>query len=130
MSGYEIYLMIELAKCHRFITHELEYDIAWESGKQLYAEFTKSEFNVDSKSEYDCIEDFLNKKEEDVKYYANHRSKKDEVDLNIRALQASFDGDIKLSNATWSLIELKGYERLDYTMTLPEMKEKAKTKNY
>ena len=62
MNGYEIYLMIELAKCHGLIIHELEYDRAWDEGKQLYVEFTKSEFNVDTMSEYDCIEKFLNKK--------------------------------------------------------------------
>lgn len=122
--GYEIYLMIELAKCHGLIVHEQEYDTTWEEGVTLYSEFTKSEFNVDEKSEYDCIEDFLNKKEEELVAAVNHKSPEEELKLNYQALQASTDGDMKLSNTIWSLIELKGYERLDYKMNLTEMKSK------
>ncbi|MFV2015403.1 MAG: molybdopterin-dependent oxidoreductase, partial [Candidatus Heimdallarchaeota archaeon] len=55
MNGYEIYLMIELAKCHGLIVHEQEYDLAWNEGKEFYVEFTKSEFNIDTEPEYDCI---------------------------------------------------------------------------
>lgn len=122
--GYEIYLMIELAKCHGLIVHEQEYDTTWEEGVTLYSEFTKSEFNVDEKSEYDCIEDFLNKKEEELAAAVNHKSPEEELKLNYQALQASTDGDMKLSNTIWSLIELKGYERLDYKMNLTEIKSK------
>ncbi len=121
MNGYEIYLMIELAKCHGLIEKDLEYDLAWDEGNKLYVEFTKSEFNIDTESEYDCIEKFLNKKVEELKYNLKHKSVEDELDLNIQALTASENGDMELSNTLWSLIELKGYKRLDYSMTLKEM---------
>lgn len=120
-KGYPIYVMIELAKCHGLIMDELEYDIAWDEGVKLYYKFVKSEFNVDEESEYDCIEKFLTKEEKIV----DHKSPEDELDLNIQALEASEKGDMRLSNTIWSLIELKGYERLDYTMTLQEMVKKS-----
>lgn len=37
-------------------------DGLWESSIGLYEEFIKSEYNVDTKSEMDCIEDFLKTK--------------------------------------------------------------------
>jgi hypothetical protein len=37
-------------------------DVLWESSICLYEEFIKSEYNVDTKSEMDCIEDFLKTK--------------------------------------------------------------------
>ena len=129
MDGYEIYLMIELAKCHGLITHELEYDLAWNEGCGLYVEFTKSEFNVDENSEYDCIENFLNQKVRDLEYKINEKTPEDELKLNIQALENSQDGDGQLANTIWNLIELKGYKRLDYTMSLTEMKTKFNTLN-
>jgi len=125
MNGYSIYLMIELAKCHGLIVHEQEYDTTWNEGCKLYNEFEESEFDVDTESEYDCIEKFLNKKEEELDASINRRSPEDELDLNIQALTASENGDMQLSNTIWSLIELKGYKRLDNTMTLQEMVKKA-----
>ncbi len=125
MEGYNIYLMIELAKCHGLIVHELEYDTAWAEGQTLYSKFKKSEFDVDTESEYDCIEKFLIKENEELQYSIEHNSPEDELDLNIQALTASFNGKGMLANTIWNLIDLKGYKRLDYTMTLEEMKSKT-----
>lgn len=125
MKGYNIYLMIELAKCHGLIVHELEYDTAWAEGQVLYSKFEKSEFNVDTESEYDCINSFLDEEEKVL----DTKTPENEVDLNIQALQYSVMGNMEMSNLIWSLIELKGYERLDYRMTLDQMREHQKTLN-
>ena len=42
---------------------ELPYDEMYGAHINLLLEFEKSEFNVDSKPEYDCICDFLNSKD-------------------------------------------------------------------
>lgn len=115
--GFEIYQMIEMAKSHGLIAHDDDAFGRWEEGKELYVEFTKSEFNVDNELESMSIEKFLIKKELDT----DAKTPEDELSLNIRALNASFDGNGDLANTLWSLIELKGYERLDLTMSLEEM---------
>jgi hypothetical protein len=61
-NGYSIYLMIELAKCYGLLEKETEYDILWEEGKSLYAQFEQSKFDDPKKGEYDCIEEFLKSK--------------------------------------------------------------------
>lgn len=119
--SFQIYQIIEMAKSHGMIAHDDDAFGRWEEGKQLYAEFTKSEFNVDNELESMSIEKFLIKKEVET----DACTPENELDLNIRALEASYAGDMKLSNMLWSLIELKGYERLDNTMTLQEMVKKA-----
>ena len=62
MNAYSIFLMIELAKNANLINLNLEYDLMWGKGGELYSEFEKSTFNVDTKSEYDCIVAFLEDK--------------------------------------------------------------------
>jgi len=59
MEGYSIYLMISLAKNNGIIDENLEYDTAWAKGGLLLMDFEASKFNVDTKSEYDCIVEFL-----------------------------------------------------------------------
>jgi hypothetical protein len=64
-NPYLIFLMIELARIEGVIEKELEYDLTWEKGEDLYAEFNKSEFNLDeTKGTYGCIQDFLSNKVE------------------------------------------------------------------
>ena len=60
-KAYSIYLMIELAKVHGIIPKELEYDLTYKKGEELYEAYEKSVFNVDTDSEYNCIEAFLTK---------------------------------------------------------------------
>ncbi len=59
MEGYSIYLMVSLAKNNGIMDENLEYDTAWAKGGLLLMDFEASKFNVDTKSEYDCIVEFL-----------------------------------------------------------------------
>ena len=61
MNGYNIFLMIELARLTRVIRDGLEYDTVWEQGESLYKDFKESEFNKDTEPEYECMEKFLEK---------------------------------------------------------------------
>jgi len=63
MEGYSIYLMVSLAQATNVMEKELEYDTAWADAQVLLEEFEASEFNVDTKSEYDCIVEFLTTKD-------------------------------------------------------------------
>ena len=63
MEAYSIYLMVSLAQAYNVMEKELEYDTAWADAQVLLEEFEASEFNVDSKSEYDCIVEFLETKD-------------------------------------------------------------------
>ena len=56
-----------------------------------------------------------------MEYDALETSPEDELKLNIQGLLASTNGKGQLANTIWSLIDLKGYERLDYIMTLEQM---------
>ncbi len=58
-NGYSIFLMIELARCVGIIDKELEYDLTWEHGCGLHADFEKSTFDNGGKSEYDSMLEFL-----------------------------------------------------------------------
>lgn len=63
MKGYHIYLMIQLAQNMGVMSKELEYDKAWDQGKELLTEFELSPAYSLQKSDYDCIHDFLETKE-------------------------------------------------------------------
>ena len=59
-TGYQIFLMVELARLVGLIEQQLEYDTSWEMGEKLYSEFEKSKYNDSFEPEYECIENFLN----------------------------------------------------------------------
>lgn len=59
MNAYGIFLMIELGRLKGIIDKELEYDLMFEQAEGMYKEFEQSEFNTDTKSEYDSIHDYL-----------------------------------------------------------------------
>lgn len=61
-DGYGIFLMIELARLAGIIPQELEYDITWKMGSELYIEFKASSFDDSYEPEYECIQNFLNTK--------------------------------------------------------------------
>lgn len=62
MSGYQIFLMIELARIAGIIDVQAEYDVTWEQGEALCKEFENSEFNNSNVPEYEAIETFLEDK--------------------------------------------------------------------
>lgn len=58
--NYGTFLMGELARAKNIIDKELEYDLMFETIEAMYKDYSeKSPFNVDTKSEYDCIVDYL-----------------------------------------------------------------------
>lgn len=59
MNGYNIFLMVELARIAGIIPKDLEYDLTWEKGEELFDNFRLGEFNDPNKPEYNCIEEFL-----------------------------------------------------------------------
>lgn len=65
-DGYGIFLMIELARLAGIIPQELEYDITWEMGNNLYDEFKASSFDDSFEPEYECIQNFLNTKKNPI----------------------------------------------------------------
>ena len=58
-NPYSIFLMVELARCYNIIPKDLEYDTTWEIAQGLYSDFQTSKFDIDTKGEYECIEDYL-----------------------------------------------------------------------
>lgn len=58
-KGYSQFMIIEVAKIYDVIDEYLEYDEMWAKGAELLNEFEESEFNVDTKSEHDCMVDFM-----------------------------------------------------------------------
>lgn len=62
MEAYSQYLILQLAQAQKVVDPNESYDIAWGMGGELLVEFESSEFNVDTKSEYDCMWDFLTTK--------------------------------------------------------------------
>lgn len=63
MNGYNIFLMVEFARLHGIIDPQLEYDLTWEQGQKLYAEFEQSAFNVPSLDLGECFMQFIQSKE-------------------------------------------------------------------
>jgi hypothetical protein len=57
---YGVFLIAELGRLKGVLDKDSEYDLLWETASGMYKEFEKSEFNVDTKGEYDCIVDYLN----------------------------------------------------------------------
>lgn len=58
-TGYQIFIMVELARIAGLIEKELEYDTTWETAEKLYSEFQNSEYDDSNEPEYECIEKFL-----------------------------------------------------------------------
>ena len=60
--NYSMYLFSNLIKFHNKEFEESCYDEQWEDLPTLYEEYEKSKFNIDTKGEYECMEDYLNEK--------------------------------------------------------------------
>ena len=61
-NAYPIFLMIELARVKAVIDTELEHDLTWDRGIELYNEFSGHQFDDEDKPLYDCIVEFINNK--------------------------------------------------------------------
>ena len=104
MSGYQIFLMIELARLYNIIDVNLEYDLMYGKGGELYSEFEKSTFNVDTKSEYDCIVEFLKDKADkaDVELIStNSQAKYDQAKDTLEKMGYQVDN-------LWHIDDVKG----------------------
>ncbi len=62
MDGYGIFLMIELARLIGLIDQNLEYDLTWEMGQNLYKDYSVSKFNDTYEPEYECMTKYLKNK--------------------------------------------------------------------
>ena len=59
IDPYYIYVTLHLMEClDETLTYE-PLDMRWDTALEAYQKFLGSEYNVGTKSEYDCIEDFL-----------------------------------------------------------------------
>ena len=56
---YGVFLIAELGRVKGVLDKNTEYDILWDTAIEMYNYFENSIFNVDTKSEYDCIIDYL-----------------------------------------------------------------------
>lgn len=67
MKSYSQFMIIEIAKGFDVIDEHLEYDEMWVKGAGLLKQFEESKFNVDTKSEHDCMIDFMYEKQQELK---------------------------------------------------------------
>jgi hypothetical protein len=58
-NPYSIFLMSQLAVAHGIIDKEEAYDTMWDEAQVLLKQFEESKYNIEMKSEHDCISDFL-----------------------------------------------------------------------
>jgi hypothetical protein len=57
---YGVFLIAELGRLKGVLSKTLEYDLLWEQAESIYKDFVGSSFDTETKSEYDCISDYLN----------------------------------------------------------------------
>ena len=72
---YNIYVMAAILNVNDPTFAEMELDEQWSTAQIVYEKFTLSEFNIDTSSEIDCIEEFV-KSITNVKYLVileNHK---------------------------------------------------------
>jgi hypothetical protein len=58
-KSYSIFLISQLAVAFDVIDKHEDYDVMWAEAQTLLTSFEASKFNTDSKSEIDCMNDFL-----------------------------------------------------------------------
>ena len=60
MNPYYIYVTLHLLECcDESWALQAPCDIKWDVASEVYKSFLDSKYNVETKSEYDCIEEFL-----------------------------------------------------------------------
>lgn len=108
MSGYQIFLMIELARIAGIIDVQAEYDTTWEQGEALHKEFWGSEFNNPNVPEYEAIEAFLEEKfsttNKDVLkeiFFSREQAKYDQASKTLEKMGYQVDN-------LWHIDDVKG----------------------
>jgi hypothetical protein len=91
--NYNEYLFSCLLKIYDKEFEQMEYDLQFEKIAQRYLGFTQSKFDVDTKSEYDCIIDYLEDKY--IKYFDVHvfYSRTDGFSVPIKINTSEIDTD-------------------------------------
>ena len=64
-NPYYIYVTLHLLECSTDLAQEA-CDIKWDIASEVYEKFLDSKYNVGTKSEYDCIEEFLSSESIDL----------------------------------------------------------------
>ena len=59
MNPYYIYVTLHLLECSSESFAQEACDIKWDAASEVYEKFLDSKYNVETKSEYDCIEEFI-----------------------------------------------------------------------
>ena len=67
MNPYYIYVTLHLLECSSESFAQESCDTKWDIASEVYAKFLGSKYNVETKSEYDCIENFLSSESIDLK---------------------------------------------------------------
>lgn len=59
IDPYYIYVTLHLMECRDDSLACEALDTKWDIASEVYGKFLDSKYNVETKSEYDCIEEFL-----------------------------------------------------------------------
>jgi uncharacterized protein YrzB (UPF0473 family) len=59
IDPYYIYVTLHLMECSSESFAQEACDTKWDIASEVYQKFLDSKHNVETKSEYDCIEEFL-----------------------------------------------------------------------
>ena len=60
MNSYGVFCMADRLVYQGISNLDDGLDVVWEEAVGVYNKFLKSEYNVDTKSELDCIDEYLN----------------------------------------------------------------------
>ena len=66
IDPYYIYVTLHLLECSLESFAQEACDIKWDIASEVYEKFLDSKYNVGTKSEYDCIEEFLSSESIDL----------------------------------------------------------------
>jgi len=103
-TGYQIFVMIELARIAGVIENGIEYDTTWDLGDALCKEFQGSEFDDDKEPEYECMEKFLssyNQKEFEAFLLTCEKVEKNETDEYVEEQLGKGIYNLKLNNVDY-----------------------------
>ena len=66
MNPYYIYVTLHLLECSSESFSQEACDIKWDTASEVYEKFLDSKYNVETKNEYDCIEEFISNESIDL----------------------------------------------------------------
>ena len=107
-NPYSIFLMAQLAVGHGEIDKDLEYDLMWAEAQILLDRFESSKYNTESKSEIDCITDYLNSFKKPEPEETKLESVADRILVVLNAFAIDYN-----------------YRQFDVNMALPMEKDKT-----